>query len=107
MTGLLERWKVGRWLIVGMFLSNIPTVQLSAQVGHDPAHSPFHDIRLHSGPVVVIGHLGADRGVAGPGKNETKDVRLGFENAAGKKLRFDFTIPRLPQAMLHIHSAGW
>src|SRR6266480_793481 len=59
---LLEGWKVGRCVIVGMFLSNIPTVQLSAQVGHNPGTSPYHDIALHAGPMFFVGHLGADRG---------------------------------------------
>src|SRR5439155_6536180 len=59
---LLEGWKVGRCVIVGMFLSNIPTIQLSAQVGHNPGTSPYHDFALHAGPMFFVGHLGADRG---------------------------------------------
>jgi hypothetical protein len=63
----------------------------TAQVGHDPANSPFHDIRLHSGPVVVIGHLGADRGVAGAGTSNAMTLGLRYEIPAGKSLHFQFT----------------
>ena len=63
----------------------------TAQVGHDPANSPFHDIRLHSGPVVVIGHLGADRGVAGAGTSNAMTFGLRYEIPAGKSLHFQFS----------------
>src|SRR5712671_6558127 len=91
MTGRLESWNVGRWMILGVFLSNIPTVQLSAQVGHDPAHSPYRDILLHPGPVVFVGHLGADRGVAGAGTSNALTFGARYEIPAGKTLHFQFT----------------
>src|SRR6267143_7021100 len=91
MTGTLERWNVGRWMILGMFLSNIPTVQLSAQVGHDPAHSPYRDILLHSGPVFFFGHLGADRGTAGAGTSNASTFGARYEIPAGRALHFQFT----------------
>ncbi|HET7296551.1 MAG TPA: hypothetical protein VFI66_05375, partial [Gemmatimonadales bacterium] len=67
MRGMREGWKVGRWIPLGLLLSNIPTFQLSAQVGYDPGHSPYHDIRR--GPVVVamFGYLGGGRGSVGVG----------------------------------------
>src|SRR5437762_10696896 len=91
MPGMVERWNVGRWLIVGMFLSNIPTFQLSAQVGHDPASSPYHDILLHPGPVFFVGHLGADRGVAGAGTSNALTFGARYEIPAGRSLHFQFT----------------
>jgi hypothetical protein len=91
MTGRLESWTVGKWMLVGMFLSNIPTVQLSAQVGHDPARSPYRDILLHSGPVLFVGHLGGDRGAAGAGTSNALTLGVRYEIPAGRALHFQFT----------------
>ena len=79
------------WMIFGMLLSNIPTVQLSAQVGHDPAHSPYRDILLHSGPVFFVGHLGADRGTAGAGTSNALTLGARYEIPAGRAVHFQFT----------------
>src|SRR5437667_310262 len=98
MTGRLEVWKVGRWIILGMLFSNIPTVQLSAQVGHDPGASPYHDILLHSGPVFFVGHLGADRGTAGAGTSNALTFGARYEIPAGRSIHFQFT-----GAYLHGH----
>jgi len=91
MTGRLEGWKVGKWIILGMLLSNIPTFQLSAQVGHDPGSSPYHDILLHSGPVFFVGHLGADRGAVGAGTSNALTFGARYEIPAGRSLHFQFT----------------
>src|SRR6266545_3691282 len=91
MTGRLEGWKVGRWIILGMLLSNIPTFQLAAQVGHDPGSSPYHDILLHSGPVFFVGHLGADRGAVGAGTSNALTFGARYEIPAGRSLHFQFT----------------
>ena len=91
MNGMLERWKVGRWLILGVFLSNIPTVQLSAQIGHDPGSSPYHDILLHPGPMLFVGHLGGDRGRAGAGTSNALTLGVRYEIPAGHSLVFQFT----------------
>ena len=91
MTGRLEVWKVGRWIILGMLFSNIPTVQLSAQVGHDPGASPYHDILLHAGPVFFVGHLGADRGVGDAGTSNALTFGARYEIPAGRSIHFQFT----------------
>jgi hypothetical protein len=78
-------------MLLGMFLSNIPTVQLSAQVGHDPAHSPYRDILLHSGPVFFVGHLGGDRGNAGAGVSNATTFGARYEIPAGRALHFQFS----------------
>ena len=97
MDGLTARRPDGRWrlTIVGasVFLlavgpSGRPAV---GQVGHDPARSPFRDIRLHPGPVIFVGHLGADRGVAGAGTSNAMTFGLRYEIPAGKSLHFQFT----------------
>ena len=91
MPGMLEGWKVGRWIIVGMFLSNIPTFQLSAQVGHNPGDSPYQDIPLHPSPVFFFGHLSADRGRAGAGISNARTFGARYEIPAGRSLLFQFT----------------
>ena len=91
MTGTLERWNVGRWMILGMFLSNIPTIQLSAQVGHDPADSPYQDIILRSTPILFFGHLSGDRGRAGVGLSNARTFGARYEIPAGRSLLFQFT----------------
>src|SRR5260370_281024 len=91
MTGRLDGWKVGRWIILGMLLSTIPTFQLSAQVGHDPATSPYHDILLQPGPVFFFGHLGADRGNARAGTSNARTFGARYEIPAGRAVLFQFT----------------
>src|SRR5882762_8573132 len=89
--GRLSGWVVRTAIGVAALLTAQPPNRLTAQVGHDPAHSPFHDIRLHSGPVVVIGHLGADRGVAGAGTSNAMTFGLRYEIPAGKTLHLPLT----------------
>src|SRR2546429_3513425 len=91
MPGRLEGWKVGRWIIVGMFLSNIPTFQLSAQVGHNPGDSPYQAIMLRSSRVLFFGHLSADRGRAGVGISNARTFGVRYEIPAGRSLLFQFT----------------
>ena len=91
MTGRLEGCKVARWMILGMFLSNIPTVNLSAQVGHNPATSPYRDIALHPGPMFFVGHLGADRGNVGVGTSNALTYGARYELPAGRVVQFQFT----------------
>jgi len=56
-------------LVLGVLsiFPSFPRSVLSAQVGHNPAHSPFHDIRPGSGPALSVGHLGGVGGRAGVG----------------------------------------
>lgn len=90
MIGMLDGWKVGRWMLLGMVLSNIPTVQLSAQVGHDPGSSPFRDIALRPAPVVFVGYLSGDRGRAGAGMSNALTFGGRYEIPAGRSLLFQF-----------------
>jgi hypothetical protein len=39
-----------------------PSSRLAGQVGYDPAHSPYRDAPLGSGPIVSVGYLGGGRG---------------------------------------------
>ena len=62
-----------------------------AQVGHDPAHSPYQDIILRSSPVLFFGHLSADRGRAGVGISNARTFGARYEIPAGRSLLFQFT----------------
>src|SRR6266566_5464 len=50
-------------------LSVLPSFRrLSAQeVGHDPTHSPYHDVPRGAGPLFTMGYLSGNRGVVGVG----------------------------------------
>ena len=85
--GLAVRTAIG----VAALLTAQPPNRLTAQVGHDPAHSPYRDILLHSGPVFFVGHLGADRGVAGAGTSNALTFGARYEIPAGRSLHFQFT----------------
>jgi hypothetical protein len=82
------RTKLARALAL---LSIIPSFHLSAQIGHDPASSPYRDIPLHPGPAVFVGHLSADRGRAGAGPSNAFTIGARYEIPAGRSLLFQFT----------------
>ncbi len=85
--GLAVRTAIG----VAALLTVQPPNRLTAQVGHDPEHSPYRDILLHSGPVFFVGHLGADRGTTGAGTSNALTFGARYEIPAGKALHFQFT----------------
>ncbi len=72
-------------------LSIFPSFRLAAQVGHDPAHSPYQDIILRSTPILFFGHLSADRGRAGVGLSNARTLGARYEIPAGRSLLFQFT----------------
>ena len=78
-------------IILAVLLTAQPANRLSAQVGHDPATSPFHDIPLHPAPVLFVGHLGADRGRAGAGTSNALTFGVRYEIPAGHSMQFQFT----------------
>jgi hypothetical protein len=52
-------------VLVGALLA---TSHLTAQdVGHDPTHSPYHDIPHGGGPLFTVGYVGGSRGFVGVG----------------------------------------
>lgn len=87
----MERWNVGTYLAVGLVLSIIPSVHLSAQVGHDPAHSPFRDIRAGAGPVFFAGHLSGDRGRGDAGPANGLGIGVRYELAMGRATLVQFS----------------
>ena len=62
-----------------------------AQVGHDPAHSPYQDIILRPSPIFFFGHLSADHGRAGVGLSNARTFGARYEIPAGRSLLFQFT----------------
>ncbi|HEV8303467.1 MAG TPA: hypothetical protein VGQ25_00785 [Gemmatimonadales bacterium] len=94
----MTEWrKGGTWLqsaamvALGSLLSAVPPDRLSAQVGHDPTHSPFHDIFRGPGAVVFAGHLSGDRGRAGVGPANALTVGVRYELPAGRSMAIQFT----------------
>ncbi|MFN2572740.1 MAG: hypothetical protein ABR537_14210 [Gemmatimonadales bacterium] len=87
----LSGWAVRTAIGVAVLLTVQPPHRLTAQVGHDPADSPFRDILLHSGLMVSVGHLSADRGRTGAGMSNALTIGLRYEIPAGHSLAFQFT----------------
>ena len=75
----------------GISLSVIPSFPLSAQVGNDPANSPFHDIQLRSGPVFFVGRLSNDRGRTGAGMSNALTIGARYEIPTGRSLLLSFS----------------
>ena len=61
----MTRWKT---VFAGLLLAVYPSSRLAAQeVGHDPTHSPYHDIPHGGGPLFTMGYLSGGRGAVGVG----------------------------------------
>ena len=91
MERLIDGMRIARlsWALV--LLSIIPSFQLAAQVGHDPANSPFHDIQLRPGPVFFVGTLTNDRGRTGAGVSSALTIGSRYEIPAGRSLLVVFS----------------
>ena len=59
-----------------------------AQAGHDPAHSPFRDVRHGSTVRVIAGHFSGDRGTIQVGPSEGPTGGLRYEYAVSNLLMF-------------------
>ncbi len=84
----------GRWLqlAVGLggavLLTARPADRLSAQVGYDPSHSPFRDVRRGAGLRFVTGYLGGDRGTVPVGLSDGATFGVRFETSLGRVATF-------------------
>lgn len=67
----------GRWLRRSMALC--VAVPLSAQVGYDPAHSPYHDMPRGAVTVASFGYLAGGRGSLGVGPANGLTAGLRYE----------------------------
>jgi hypothetical protein len=79
----LRRWGA-------LALSVIPAVHLAAQVGHDPAHSPYRDIPRGGAAVASVGYLGGGRGDVGVGKADGATAGVRYEAALGRVIGVSF-----------------
>jgi hypothetical protein len=68
-------------------LSAYPPIRLSAQVGHDPANSPYQDIRLGMGLVFYGGYMTGGRGAADVGITNATVFGGRYELPIGSILR--------------------
>ena len=90
MDGQTDR-RIGRWFLrcavtITSLLSAYPPIRLSAQVGHEPSQSPYHDIRRGGVGVITFGYLGGSRGGPGVGISDGKTGGLRYEVAFGNAL---------------------
>ena len=94
---MMVGWSDGRmvgprsrcWMVMGgvVLLSVNPTIRPSAaQVGHEPSHSPYHDIRRGGVGVITFGYLGGSRGGPGVGISDGPTGGLRYEVAFGNAL---------------------
>src|SRR2546428_13833230 len=87
----MERWNDGtyrrtmRWSAM-VFLAIVPSFNLSGQVGHDPSHSPYRDVRRGATLVLTFGYLGGSRGGPGVGISDGPTGGLRHEGAFGNAL---------------------
>ena len=95
MTRRLAGWKVGLCVGIGLFLSNIPTVQLAAQVGHNAGTSPYRDVTLLPAIGVYAGHLSGDRGRVDAGPSNANTLGLRYELPSGRTMVFQFNVAYL------------
>src|SRR2546425_12072996 len=54
-----------------------------AQVGHDPGHSPYRDVRRGAAWVLTFGYLGGSRGSVGVGLSSGKTGGIRYEASFG------------------------
>jgi len=84
--------RVRRYVVGGLLgLSVVASYDVaSAQVGHNPATSPYRDVLLRSGPAFFAGHLSGGRGSADAGFSNGDVAGVRYELAAGKTLLVQF-----------------
>lgn len=72
----LDGWIIGA---VAVLLTVYPSNRLSAQVGHDPGHSPYHDIPRGAAWVATFGYLSGSRGSVDVGPSDGMTAGLRYE----------------------------
>ena len=86
-------------MVIGVILLSIgPTVRRSdGQVGHDPASSPYRDVRLRSGPSFFVGEFNGGRGSADAAFSHARPAALRDDLPAGQTLLPPFISHRTAQ----------
>lgn len=87
--------RMGAWnmrslgaVVAVMLLSGWPLMRLSAQVGHSPAHSPYHDVQRGGVLRVVGGYFSGPRGKVPVGPTDGPTGGLRYELAASGLFTF-------------------
>lgn len=75
---------------VALLLTVYPPNRLAAQIGYDPGHSPYHDIRGGSGPRLSFGYLMGGRGRIPVGISDGSTVGLNYDWSVGGPFTFSF-----------------
>jgi len=82
-------WRYGgRCIRFAVLLTAVPAFRLTGQVGHDPSHSPYHDIRRGTGPRLVLGYLGGERGTVPVSMTNGVTFGVRYEAWMGKSMSF-------------------
>ena len=84
----VRRYVVGA--LVGLSVVASYDTAAAAQVGQDPARSPFRDIILHPGLGTYVGYLTADRGRVGAGFSNAVTIGARYEIPMGRALALQF-----------------
>jgi len=81
----LGGWAVGAaaTFAVAVLLTAYPANRLAAQVGHDPGHSPYHDIPKGAAWVATFGYLSGSRGSVDVGPSDGMTAGLRYEVPLG------------------------
>ena len=82
-----------------LILASIPAVCLlassvSAQVGHDPAHSPYRDIPKGKSVTLMIGDVGGDGGKVGVGPHNGRSYGARFDLRLSAPVQFGLSVAR-------------
>jgi hypothetical protein len=87
--------RIGGWCVawravacLTALLSAYPPIRLSAQVGHNPGASPYHDLRRGAMVRLVGGYLGGERGKVPVGASHGWTGGLRFEYQASNVIIF-------------------
>jgi hypothetical protein len=67
---------------------------LSAQVGHDPAHSPYRDIVHGKSVTIMIGDVGGNGGQVGVGPHNGRSYGARFDLRLSAPVQFGITVAR-------------
>ena len=81
-------------------LSVCPPARLSAQVGHDPVHSPFRDIIGRQELAFMIGHFGGNTAKSGTGAQSSSSLGIRYRNRLSGPLDFLLRANYIPSQRL-------
>jgi hypothetical protein len=68
--------------------------KLEAQVGHDPAHSPYRDITNSKSVTLLYGDVGGDGGKAGVGPHNGRSFGARFDLRISAPIQFGLTVQK-------------